>query len=346
MTLERVAVENRHVRNPVSLLDYTRPHLSSCKAVAVLFLPALSPSFILISLLYGKIKQSKQYNRPLPSGERSEPEQKKVFCSVQGKGGIVLELTSAQKQALHGYGFVHLPGIVPQELIHNALRAIHSSVGSEGIEPAQLPIFRSQSYCPELMQTAHITNLLYKSPLWSLAESVIGVNAIQPVTHGQIALRFPTMDETPHQPQPHIDGMYTPTNGVPKGKILNFTALVGVFLSDVPHDFMGNLTFWPGTHLTHSQYFQKHGPQSLLNGMPSIELPAPQQVTARAGDAVLCHYLLGHGVAGNVSPFIRYATFFRLIHQNHANWSWETMTNPWLEWAGMQDTVKSSNQLA
>jgi len=249
-----------------------------------------------------------------------------------------LELTLAQKQTLYENGFVKLPSVVPQELVHNALRAINNSLGFEGIDPAQLEIFRSQSYCPEIRQTTHITDLLHASPLWSLAEAAIGVDTIQPVTSGQITLRFPSMD-APRQAVVHIDGMYTPTNGVPKGQILNFTALIGVFLSDIPHDFMGNFTVWPGSHYIYRDYFRQNGPQSLLNGMPPVSLPAPEQITARAGDAILCHYLLGHDAAGNGSPFIRYGIFFRLMHKNHENWRWESMTDPWLEWAGMQEVA-------
>ncbi len=246
-----------------------------------------------------------------------------------------MELTYEQKQTLYENGFVKLPDIVPQDLVYDALRAINASLGATGIDPARLPTFRAQSYCPEVTTTPAITRLLTASPLWSIAESALGLGAIQPVHTGQIALRFPVMGEAARA-TPHLDGMYTPTNGVPKGKILNFTALIGVFLSDIPHDDMGNLTVWPGTHRVYEDAFRKLGPQSLLNGLPAVDLPQPLQITARAGDAVLCHYQLAHGIMGNSSPFIRYGIFFRLIHTNHDAWQWECMTNIWREWAGMQ----------
>ena len=252
-----------------------------------------------------------------------------------------MELTHQQKQTLYDQGFVKLPGIVPEELVHDALRAINASLGSKGIDPAQLPTFRSQSYCPEVTSTPTIEPLLNASPLWSIAESAIGSQAIQPVHNGQIALRFPTLGEAASA-TPHLDGMYTPTNGVPEGIIRNFTALIGVFLSDIPHDFMGNLTVWPGTHRLYENYFKQHGPQSLLNGMPPLDLPQPQQITAQAGDAVLCHYQLAHGITGNSSPFIRYGIFFRLTHKNHDAWQWDCMTNIWHEWAGMQQIATPS----
>ena len=251
-----------------------------------------------------------------------------------------MELTQNQKQELYHNGFVKLPGAVPPGLVQEALRAINTNLGEKGIDPARLATFRAQSFCPELQTDPVITNLLNKSVLWSLAESAIGRGEISPVTSGQIALRFPGPGPARIN-TPHIDGMHTPTNGVPAGEIYNFTALIGVFLSDIPHEFMGNFSVWPGTHRIYEEYFRKEGPQSLLNGMPRVDLPEPQQVIAQAGDAALVHYQLGHSIAANVSPYTRYGIFFRLKHKNHAQWHWECMTDIWREWAGMHDIVAS-----
>ncbi|HZC27856.1 MAG TPA: hypothetical protein VE287_12585 [Actinopolymorphaceae bacterium] len=254
-----------------------------------------------------------------------------------------MQLTQTQKSSLYENGLVKLPGIVPAAYVNAALRAVNGSLGSEGIHPDRLVTFRSQSYCPELQRSPAITDLLHASPLWSLAEDAIGVGQISPVGAGQIALRFPT-DGEPHEPHAHIDGMYTPHNGVTEGTIQNFTALIGVFLSDVPGPYAGNFTVWPGTHRTYESYFRANGPESLLQGMPPVELPTSEQVTAKAGDAVLAHYQLGHGIAGNASPHIRYAVFFRLSHVDHESVRLECMTDIWQEWAGMRDVVAEADK--
>ena len=250
-----------------------------------------------------------------------------------------MELTEEQKQTFFEQGFVKLPGAVPRELVDTALRAINSSVGSNGMHPDELTRFRAQSYCPELQGSPAITDLLTASPVWSMAESAIGPGKIKPVKGGQIALRFPSMTP-PAEPRPHLDGMYTPTNGVKEGTIANFTALVGIMLSDLPQPNAGNLALWPGTHQRFETYFRELGPQSLLEGMPPIELPPYQQVTGKAGDAVICHYQLAHGITGNGSPHIRYAIYFRLFHADHDQVHWECMTDIWREWEGMRDVVQ------
>lgn len=250
-----------------------------------------------------------------------------------------MELSYNQKQSFARDGFVILPGVVPRIMVDRALREINHSAG-EGMNVAEMTKFRAQTYCPEITRSPAIGGLLNATPAWSLAESAIGEGRIQPADYGQIALRFPGLQDPPGAPRPHIDGMYSPTNGVEKGTIGNFTALLAVFLSDVPEPFAGNFTVWPGSHLQHAEYFKEHGPESLLNGMPAVQLPEPLQITAKAGDIVLAHYLLAHSVAPNVSPHVRYAVFFRLTHVDHARQKWESMVDPWLQWEGIPSNYR------
>jgi len=257
----------------------------------------------------------------------------------------MMELSEAQRRELYETGLVELPEIVPRNLIETALHAINASLGERGIDPETLPVFRARSYCPEFVDMPPITDLYNGSPLRGLVESLIEPGRVRPITTGQIALRFPTTVQ-PDRLQPHIDGMHSPNNGVPRGTIASFTALVGVFLSDIPHPDMGNFTVWPGSHHVLERYFREHGPQSLLDGFPPVDIGRPQQITARAGDAVLCHYQLAHGIAGNASPFIRYGIFFRLLHADHEGTKWECMTDIWREWVGMQRTVQESSSQA
>lgn len=247
-----------------------------------------------------------------------------------------MQLSIPQKKQFYETGYLQVPGVVPQVMVDAALHAINRSLG-EGVAREDIATMRSQSYCTELQTDPVITDLLNATPAWKLAESLIGAGQFKPVHGGQIALRFPSNVDPPPAPSPHLDGMHSPTNGVPFGEIRNFTMLVGVLLSDLKAPFSGNFTVWPGTHHQYEQYFREHTPQALLNGMPPIELPEPVQITGHAGDIVLVHYELAHAAAINVSPHIRYAIFFRLVHVNHAEQKWESMTDIWLEYAGMRE---------
>ncbi len=254
-----------------------------------------------------------------------------------------MQLSYAQKMELYRRGIVQLPGVVPQVMVDAALRAINHSFG-EGMDPALLNKFRSQSYCPELQQQEVIANLFNLTPARPLAESAVG--PLKPVGAGQIAVRFPSMQDPPEEPRGHLDGMYSPHNGVPKGEIRNFTMLLGVMLSEVKVPFAGNLTLWPGSHHVYEQYFRTHGPEALLEGMPQVELAPPVQVLAQPGDVALVHYQVKHGAAPNISPHPRYAIYFRLSHVDHDQRRREVMQDIWLEWEGMKEIVAARRNAA
>ncbi len=245
-----------------------------------------------------------------------------------------MELNTAQKTQLRNEGFLKVENVVPRIMVDAAVRAINHAMG-QGMNPADIPTFAAQSYCPALVKTPVITDLLNGTPALSLAESAIGTGAFF-ARMGQIALRFPVTTDPPRAPGAHIDGTYTSTNGVKEGSIDNFTALLGVMLSDVNTEFAGNFSVWPGSHLLHEKYFREKGPEALLKGMPQIDIGKPLQITGKAGDIVLAHYLLGHGITPNVSPHIRYMIFFRLRRHDHDSQRWESMTNAWLQWEGMK----------
>ena len=62
----------------------------------------------------------------------------------------------------------------------------------------------------------------------------------------------------------------------------------------------------------------------------------------RAGDVVLAHYLLVHGVASHIGPDIRYMCFFRIHHRDHKANGDACMTDAWRDWEGLREVVGSA----
>ncbi|UVI28764.1 hypothetical protein [Paenibacillus spongiae] len=247
-------------------------------------------------------------------------------------------LTYEQKKSMMDNGYIHIPGVVPKIMVDHAVRHINHSLG-QGMNESDIIKFRSQSYCPELQGKPVISDLYNKTPVKDLVASLIGEGKALPINDGQIALRFPTMQDPPHAPVAHLDGMYTPTNGMTKGTIGNFTMLVGVLLSPVQQAYAGNFTVWPGTHHLYEQYFREHGPEALLNGMPPVAMPQPLQTTGEPGDVFLVHYQLGHTAAPNIASLTRYAIFFRVKHVDvQKDWK-APMTDIWLHWPGIREIM-------
>ena len=253
-----------------------------------------------------------------------------------------MELNYAQKLELYEKGFVQIPGAVPTVMVEAAVKAINHSFGN-GIDPAKMITFQARTFCPELRQAPEITDLYNSTPVKLLAESAIGPGKLNPVQGGQIAVRFPLLDDPPPALRPHLDGRYSPHNGVPAGELRSFTMLVGIALSEVTTDYAGNLVVWPGTHRQFEQYFRDNGHDFMTRGdaedMPPIDMPQAQQMTARPGDAFLVHYQVAHTAAPNVSPHPRYAIYFRLSHVDHKDQRFETLTDIWQEWDGMREIV-------
>jgi hypothetical protein len=239
-------------------------------------------------------------------------------------------LRSEQKEKLREEGYLLLPGAVPRDLVEAALRAINHSLGNEGIPKEGLPSFRARTFTPELTTAPVILDLYRKSALAVAAEEAIG--PVKPPSEGQIALRFPGLGGSA---VPHIDGISTPDNGVPPGTLYHFTGLAGVFLSEVSEPDRGNLTVWPGSHELMADHLRTRGVNAVVDRFPDLRLPPPRPICARAGDGILAHYLLAHGIAPNFGPHIRYAAFFRLFHLQHAEHGARPLVDPWLEWAGV-----------
>ena len=244
-------------------------------------------------------------------------------------------LGAEERRALVADGYVVLPAVVPREQALAALAAINASLGEDGIPKDELARMRAQTFCPDLVSAPPILELFRGTALAEIAEAALGTGKVRAPTAAQIALRFPSPRAPRKEPRPHIDGMPQAQNGVAPGTIYHFTALAGVFLSDASEPDEGNFTVWPGTHRALADHFAAHGTDELLERFPPIALPPPRQLTVRAGDAVLAHYLLAHSVAPNLGPHIRYAVFFRLFHEDHDPASNAAMVDLWHEWEGL-----------
>lgn len=147
---------------------------------------------------------------------------------------------------------------------------------------------------------------------------------------------------------PLLDGFSDENNGIPAGEIKNFTALIGVALSDAPTDFCGNLVVYPRSHFILQKYFQENGFETAKKGLgslPGIQLPPPVQVHMNAGDVVIAQYMLAHSIAPNTSPNIRYQVYFRVNVREGDFHHPEPMLNMWMDWGGMKDIVESEKEV-
>ena len=228
-------------------------------------------------------------------------------------------------------GYVQFPGLCPASLVAAARDAIDDDLAAN-YDPARQIEYDHRSYCPALRRAPVLTSLLLESGITAELDAVIGFDRLT-WYDAQIALRRAHNALQPEPPEPHIDGIPSPHNGVPADMlVLNFTVLVGVYLSPTRRKFAGNFTVWPGSHHVLERHFREQGPEALRSSFSTIPLGAPRQLMTEPGDVVLCHYQLAHTVAVNVSAADRYAVYFRLQFKDIDERRWELMTNIWDGW--------------
>lgn len=223
-------------------------------------------------------------------------------------------------------GFLLIPQVVPADLLASAGRRIDQIVAADPPAPETRG---NHFYFLETKEEPALAAPLTGTPAFALAEQLTGAGTLVAPWQVQIALNIPPFSHRPGGP--HIDaGNAEPTDAPIRS---TFTLLAGILMTDQLGEDSGNLWVWPGTHLTHAAYFREHGPR-LFCAYPPIDLPEPEQVTGRAGDLLLAHYLLGHNIGGNFrSELTRRALYFRLSVRGHEAHREQFLQDPWYDYS-------------
>ncbi len=221
-------------------------------------------------------------------------------------------------------GYVVVRDAVPADLISQAMWTVDDLIARN---PPGPDVRGQHFYFPNVAGAPSLGALLTNDSAWSCVESLTGTGTLDVPWQVQVALNIPPFSHRPGMH--HIDG-FPPE---PDGRPGTFTLLAGVLMSDQTIENAGNLWVWPGTHLTHAQYFREHGPDAFFEaaGYPPIPLPDPEQITGRAGDLLLAHYLLGHNIGGNTANTTRRAAYFRVKRAGHDPRWREILQDPWVE---------------
>jgi hypothetical protein len=245
-------------------------------------------------------------------------------------------LTETQIVEFVQRGYIVIPHAVPEDVLQKAAHRV------DQITAEDPPAADKQGAHFHFMETTGEPDLLATltdSHAFDLAEELVGRGSLDVPWQVQIALNIPPYAHRPGRP--HIDTANSePTGGPVRG---TFTMLAGILMTDQLTENSGNLWVWPGTHLTHAVYFQEHGPK-MFCAYPPIDLPEPVQVTGRAGDLLLAHYLLGHNIGGNYeSDQTRRALYFRLSNSKHASRQEEFLQDVWLEYEPLRSRTTEAS---
>jgi hypothetical protein len=228
-------------------------------------------------------------------------------------------------------GYLVVPGVVPEDLLAAVDREIDALVAAD--PPPAGTIGKHFWFLPP----AHLPAAdaaLRRSGALEIAGELVEPHALDHgLEHIQIALNYPPRAHRPGGP--HLDG-HRPEQDRPR----SFTMLAAIYLVDEQEPQTGNLWVWPGSHLDHQRLFQERGARALLavSGHSTMLEPPPllrEQVpiSARRGDLLLAHFLLGHNTGGNTTGRVRRIAYYRLSCDGHDG-RWEgTFLDAFAEYA-------------
>ena len=216
-------------------------------------------------------------------------------------------LTGDALRSFGAQGFLTVGGAVPGPVLREAQQAL--AAYPEPAVPGPHFDFPTLAGQPALAA-------LYAAPaVTDAVEGLLGPGNALP-SHGlQLARTLPPFPR-PHAGRPHIDG----TTGEPGGRPDSFSLLAGIALTGQLTPADGGLWVWPGSHREHAAHYAARGPEAFWAGdpgFPSVTRAEPVMLAARAGDLILCHYLLGH-CPGGVESRVRVTTYLRVTSRRHA----------------------------
>jgi hypothetical protein len=240
-------------------------------------------------------------------------------------------LSDEQLKEFGERGYLVVPEVVAPELVARASRRIDDLIASD---PPGVGHVGHHFYFPQAADEPALIGALTGAgsgggpSAFTYAEALADPGLLEVPQQVQVALNIPPFSHRPGRP--HIDASISePTPGFAPN---SFTLLAGVFVTDQLSENSGNLWVWPGTHLTHAEYFQERGIE-MYCAYPDVKLPEPEQVTARAGDLLLAHYLLGHNIGGNYeSETTRRMLYYRVSGRGHSECPERILTDPWYEY--------------
>lgn len=236
-------------------------------------------------------------------------------------------LSKEQLKEFGERGFIVVPGVAAADTVRQAHQRIDELLETD---PPPEGHVGNHFYFPAAADEPDlIAPLTTGDPSgFDYAQALAATGVLKEPRQVQVALNIPPFSHRPGRP--HIDAQ----NAEPDANVVpaTFTLLAGVFVTDQTTEDSGNLWVWPGTHRTHAEYFQRHG-VSMFCAYPDIELPEPEQVTARAGDLLLAHYLLGHNIGGNFeSETVRRMLYYRISGAGHSKQPERILTEPWYQY--------------
>lgn len=244
-------------------------------------------------------------------------------------------LSEADKTFFKENGYLIKHDLLTEKQHQDALNVVWKNLDCEREDPKSW--INAGPNHPRIGAEPAIRATLYETPVFPMAEELVGHGKLNDGTNPGPHFRYPTGETDWEMPKHgHLDGYYTPTNGVPEGTVGRFQVGASFYLNNVVHQG-GAFTIWPGTHIQAAEYFKKH---SLLtfkggNANETFDMPDPVEVTGGPGTVCFWHGQLMHTGAKNCADEIRMALITRLTRKDNNEILFEYPEDIWAYYDGI-----------
>ncbi|MSS72938.1 MAG: hypothetical protein EXS64_15815 [Candidatus Latescibacteria bacterium] len=243
-------------------------------------------------------------------------------------------LTAQDKTFFKEHGYLVKNDVVPERMISSALDVIWEHMKDVDRNDPATWIKKGYRVVP-CGQNDTVKATLYEAPVFEMAEELVGKDRLVRGGGAAPQLNFPDPDQEWKPPGGHLDGYYTPTNGVPEGTVGACTVCTTLYLGAVG-EREGGFTVWPGTHRRWAEYFKTHSLLSLKGGGAPFDLGEGLSITGPPGTLVFWHYRLSHSASPNCGRNIRMALISRLRRKDVDDIMFETPDDMWTHWDGIE----------
>ena len=247
-------------------------------------------------------------------------------------------LTLEDKSFFKENGYLIKRGVLSDAQVQAARDALWDGIQADRNKPETWVQAGPRVPCPSSHPAIRAT--VQESPVFSMMEEMVGVGQLNgggPGPH----LVFPSGDdEWTGAKHGHLDGYYTPTNGVPEGTVGYMTINVTIYVEHIEHRG-GCFTVFPGTHRMAHEYFKTHSLLSVEGGSSNRiwsdeEMPSALEFEGAPGDVCFWHGQMVHTGSKNVNRNIRMALIGRFSRKDSNDIRFETPDDMWADWEGLR----------
>lgn len=248
-------------------------------------------------------------------------------------------LTNGQVNFFQENGYLVCREMIPREWTEEALDLVWENLDAERSDPASW-VDQGYKTIGGVGGSDIVKRIVREGGVHGAAQQLVGAENIYGPGGASPHISFPRSNKAWSIPaRGHLDGYYTPHNGVTKGTTGRFMVAATIYIDTVDHKG-GGFTLWPGSHRLFAEYFRTHPIDGPQGGVVDFSLGEPYEFTGGPGDVCFWHGWISHTASTNAGERPRMALITRISRKDQDEWKFDTADGDlWSRWEGVESDI-------